>query len=232
MRQPDEAKRWFTEAGHMLSSASGTANPAVAAWRSGAALADAMLGDQLSARRLAEEELKLARRFGATRPLADALRAAGVVRGGEAGLALLQEADELVSDSPVRLTAAKVAASLGRSLRHAGRLEEAREALRRALADADRLGAVLLAERARDELVETGARPRRTAVAGPDALTPSERRVVELAAQGRTNREIAAQLVVTVKAVEYHLNKSYQKLGISSRRELPGILGTTKDGTA
>jgi len=67
-------------------------------------------------------------------------------------------------------------------------------------------------------------RPRREALSGVDSLTPSERRVADLAAAGRTNRDVAQELFVTPKTVEVHLSNAYRKLGIRSRRELAGAL--------
>ena len=61
-----------------------------------------------------------------------------------------------------------------------------------------------------------------------EALTPSELRVTSLAAEGRTNREIAHELYVTLKTVEGHLSRAYTKLGIPGRAELPGVLGPEK----
>jgi DNA-binding CsgD family transcriptional regulator len=84
-------------------------------------------------------------------------------------------------------------------------------------------GARPLADRARTELLATGARPRRLAVWGADALTASERRVVELAASGLTNRRIAQELFVTGATVETHLRHAFSKLGVRSRVELRGI---------
>ena len=69
-----------------------------------------------------------------------------------------------------------------------------------------------------------GARPRRLAFTGADALTASERRAAQLAASGRTNREIAQELYLSVKTVESHLGRGFRKLGISSRTELAGAL--------
>ena len=83
----------------------------------------------------------------------------------------------------------------------------------------------LLADRARHELQAAGARPRRTALTGIDSLTPSERQVVDLAAQGHGNREIAQQLYVTRRTVETHLTHAFGKLGVSSRSELVELLG-------
>jgi DNA-binding CsgD family transcriptional regulator len=74
--------------------------------------------------------------------------------------------------------------------------------------------------------VAAGARPRRAVLSGRDALTPSERRVAEMAARGLSNREIAQSLFVTLKTVEWHLRNAYGKLGITSRRELtPALAG-------
>ena len=61
-------------------------------------------------------------------------------------------------------------------------------------------------------------------VAGPESLTPSERRVVELAASDLTNRQIAQKLYVTEKTVETHLGHAFSKLDVRSRRELPDAL--------
>ena len=63
-----------------------------------------------------------------------------------------------------------------------------------------------------------------TAEIARETLTPSERRVAGMAADGMTNKEIAETLFVTVKAVEWHLNNTYRKLGIRSRRDLAGVL--------
>ncbi|MGB0092656.1 MAG: helix-turn-helix transcriptional regulator, partial [Solirubrobacteraceae bacterium] len=70
-----------------------------------------------------------------------------------------------------------------------------------------------------------GVRPRSAHHTGADSLTPSERRVSELAAAGGTNREIAQTLFVTEKTVETHLGRAFRKLDVSSRRQLPDVLG-------
>ena len=82
--------------------------------------------------------------------------------------------------------------------------------------------------RARAKLRATGARPRRAWRTGAEALTPGELRVVRLAAEGRTNREIAHELYVTLKTVEGHLSRAYTKLGIAGRAQLPEALGGEK----
>jgi DNA-binding CsgD family transcriptional regulator len=109
---------------------------------------------------------------------------------------------------------------LGAALRRAGRRVEAREPLVEALDLAARCAARPLATRAREELNAMGARPRRDWRVGVEALTPSELRVARLAADGRTNREIAQALYVTLKTVEGHLAQVYGKLEIGGRDEL------------
>ena len=123
-----------------------------------------------------------------------------------------------------RLEHAKALAALGSALRRARRPTEAREPLCLALELADACGAAGLAEDVRTELYATGARPRTTAASGVGSLTAGELRVVSLAAEGQTNRDIAQALFVTPKTVEVHLTNAYRKLGISSRRELAGAL--------
>ena len=202
----------------------GGRNPAMHAWRSQAALALLELGERDEARRLASEEVELARKWGAPRALGRALRTAGLVEGGEARLALLREAVEVLEDSPALLEHGRAFTELGAALRRANRRSEARDPLRRGLELAHRCGAKPLAERAHTELAASGARPRRLVLSGLDALTPSERRVASMAANGMTNREIAQALFVTRKTVEVHLSSSYRKLGITSRSLLPGAL--------
>ena len=113
---------------------------------------------------------------------------------------------------------------LGSALRRANRRSEAREPLRRGLELATVCGAVPLAELAETELLATGARPRRIALSGVESLTPSERRVAEMAAEGSTNRQIAQDLFVTTKTVEVHLSSVYRKLDIASRTQLAAAL--------
>ena len=202
----------------------GGRNPAFMAWRSPAALALLQLGDRDEARRLAAEELELARTWGAPRALGAALRAAGLAEGGARGLGLLEEAVEALTNSPAKLEHAKARTELGAALRRANRRSEAREQLRRAVELATICGARPLAGRANTELRATGARPRRIALSGIESLTPSERRVARMAAEGPTNREIAQALFVTSKTVEIHLSSVYRKLGIRSRSQLPAAL--------
>ena len=78
----------------------------------------------------------------------------------------------------------------------------------------------------RRDLIAAGARPRRAALTGPDALTAGERRVAALAAEGASNRQIAEHLFITQATVETHLRHAFRKLGITSRADLTGGLST------
>jgi DNA-binding CsgD family transcriptional regulator/tetratricopeptide (TPR) repeat protein len=200
--------------------------PSYVPWRSDAALTYLTLGDLESAERLAEEELQLARAFGAPRALGVALRAAGVVAGGDPGASLLREAIDAFERGDATLERARALADLGAMLRRRNRRTEARELLREALDAAHRAGARPLAEYAETEVRATGARPRRVVLTGLDSLTASERRIAEFASQGLTNREIAQTLFVTTRTVEGHLTSIFRKLRLDSRDELPAALGT------
>jgi DNA-binding CsgD family transcriptional regulator len=197
--------------------------------RSGAALALLRLGQRQHAARLAGAELADVRVSGAPRALGIALRAAGLARGGQEGLALLRESVAALDGSPALLERARSLAELGAALRRDGQRAAARDPLARALELAARCGARPLAARAREELRAAGARPRRPWRTGVDALTPSELRVARLAAEGRSNREIAYELYVTLKAVEGHLARAYTKLGIEGRNQLARALAPGKD---
>jgi DNA-binding CsgD family transcriptional regulator len=205
-------------------SAFGGENPAMLAWRSAAALSLAELGRHDEARTLAADEVRRARSFGAPRAIGIALRAHALVGPPAERSKRLAEALAVLAPSPARLEHARVLVDLGATHRAASQRSAAREPLLEGLALAARCGARSLERRARAELAAIGVRPRRTEHAGADSLTPSERRVVELAATGGTNREIAQTLFVTEKTVETHLGRSFRKLDISSRRQLPDVL--------
>jgi len=192
-------------------------------WRSALALALAA-DDPGEALRLADRELELARLSGLPRPAGIALRTRGVLMGGQRGLGDLREAAEVLASCGAGLEHARALVELGAALRRANQRTAAREPLRTGLDLAYRCGAGRLAQRATDELRATGARPRRAPLTGLEALTPSERRVAELAAGGMSNPEIAQAVFVTLNTVEGHLRHVYQKLSVSSRTELPAAL--------
>ena len=133
-----------------------------------------------------------------------------------------------LDESDPAVERARTHAALGAAMRRAGRPLEARQPLRVAVDLAHRSGATALEAEALAELRATGAKPRRRLITGAGALTASERRISELAAGGRKNREIAEALVVTVATVEYHLRNAYRKLGIPSRAGLGEALGRSR----
>ena len=199
-------------------------NPATHPWRSQAALAMRLLGRPEEATGLAREELKLARQWGAPRPIGIALRALGLVQGGRRGEAQLRHAVAVLEPSGARLEQARALIDLGGMLRRANHRGDAREPLRRGLELAYRAGAAGLVKQGQDELAATGVRPRKLVLTGAEALTPSERRVARMAAEGMANKEIAQALFVTVKAVEVHLSSAYRKLQVKSRTQLPDAI--------
>jgi DNA-binding CsgD family transcriptional regulator/tetratricopeptide (TPR) repeat protein len=216
----------FQEAGD-LAVMNGMPNPALLPWRSWLALARTALGESDRACQAAYEEVELARRFGAPRPLGIALRVAGLVDGGREGLERLTESVTVLRRSPAALELARALIDLGAATRRRGSPATARDPLREGMALAQRMGAIALERRAHDELLAAGGRPRRRELTGLASLTPSELRVAELAAAGLTNREIARSLFVTVKAVRFHLGNVYRKLDADGREQLPDLVAAT-----
>lgn len=198
----------------------GTPRSAAFSWRAHAALCHKAQGAHDVAERLATDQVEDARSFGQPRWHGSSLRALGVVRGGTEGIALLADAVTVLERAEAHLEHAHALCDLGILLRHNRRPREAREPLLQAQDLAIRCGADALANRASEELSATGARPRRRAITGADSLTPAERRVASLAAQGMTNPEIAQSLFITRKTVEKHLGNAYLKLQVTARGEL------------
>jgi DNA-binding CsgD family transcriptional regulator len=201
-------------------------NPSSVPWRSWAAEGLRLLDRNDEARALADEELALARRWGDPHTIGASLRVLGLVEGGNAGIGLLREAVDVLASSEARLEHARALVDLGAALRRSSQRIEARKRLREGVDLARRVGAFGLAERANAEIVATGARPRKVLQTGLDALTASERRVTQLAADGLSNKEIAQTLFVTIKTVEVHLSHAYRKLDISSRAQLHKVFLT------
>jgi DNA-binding CsgD family transcriptional regulator len=197
----------------------GARNPAMQPWRSHAALAHLALGERDQALRLAAQELELARDWGLAVPIGVALRVSGVVAGSAE---LLEESVSTLRASPARLELARALVDWGVALRSRGRGPEALAALRQGHEVAKRCGAIPLMGAAARELRAAGGRPARTRPGS--VLTAQEDHVVRRAVLGLTNRQIAAELFVTPRAVELHLTRAYRKLGISGRRDLAAAL--------
>lgn len=202
-------------------------HPALVPWRADAVAGLVRLGERAEAAALADQELELARAFAAPRALATALRARALLDDGTRRIERLREALAVVKDSPAGLARADVLVDLGAAMRRANQRAAAREPLRRGLDLARHAGAASLVERAYQELRASGARPRTRSFSGVESLTASELRIVRMAAEEMTNREIAQHLFLTLRTVEMHLSNAYRKLEISSRRELASALASS-----
>ena len=130
------------------------------------------------------------------------------------------EAIERLDRSPVRSEAARAHLLFGEWLRRENRRIDARQHLRIAYAEFGAMGMDAFADRAGRELIATGETVRKRTVDTAQQLTPQELQIARLAADGGTNREIGAQLFISVRTVEWHLRKVFLKLDVSNRKEL------------
>ncbi|MFJ3170831.1 AAA family ATPase [Streptomyces roseus] len=208
----------------------GCDQPALVPWRSGAALAHLAWGDTTTARALAQEQLALAGPL-PTRTRGLTLRVLAVTGYGAERIALLTEAVAVLRAAGDPLQAAGALADLARDHLREGRTGRARRGLATAAGLAGRCGArplaAALAAEA-DALAPPGGRPgggRADRAAALGLLSAAERRVVALAVGGRTNKEIAQCLSITVSTVEQHLTRIFRKLGVRARRDLPSAIG-------
>ena len=151
----------------------------------------------------------------------------GVASRSEALLAEGSRAEDLYVEAIDRLGRTRIAVDLARAhllygewLRRERRRLDAREQLRVAHELFSDFGMEAFAERARIELLATGERARKRTVDTFHQLTPQEAQISRLAAEGHTNREIAAQLFISPSTVEYHLRKAFRKLDVKSRTQL------------
>jgi DNA-binding CsgD family transcriptional regulator len=177
---------------------------------------------------VAGEHLDAAHRWGLPADIAEAMRSRAALCPTEA-LDLLRAAAEFVEHADVAWLRAPIYADLGAALRRANQRAQARPYLEEALDIAHRCGAIPLERHVRAELLASGARPRRLARTGVAALTPSERRIAQMATQGLSNSEIAQALFITRKTVEKHLGNCFVKLGISQRGDLGPLLAAVED---
>jgi DNA-binding CsgD family transcriptional regulator len=170
-------------------------------------------------------------RFAAWAPVSDAPLVRGMLArcramlatDGDAADHLFAEAVELHAQDVPAFERARTQLAYGERLRRDRRKTDARAQLRVALDTFEGLGAALWAERARGELRATGETARKRDASTVDDLTPQELRIATLVAAGASNRDVAAQIFVSPKTVEYHLRKVFLKLGVASRVELARI---------
>ncbi len=215
----------FLECGRRQSSRDVT-SPVVTPWRTAAAECHLALGRPREALDLAQEELRLAMVWNTPRLVGRALRVLGTATGGSDGLALADRAVQVLQDATVDVELIPALVAQGRLLTAADERPRARTALREAAERAERLGSVRMRDVAEAALHESGARRTARALTGAGALTGSERRIASLAADGRTNTEIAELLHLARRTVESHLTSSYRKLGIRRRTELTAALAS------
>jgi DNA-binding CsgD family transcriptional regulator/tetratricopeptide (TPR) repeat protein len=203
---------------------SDTTNPVLASWWVDFACVLAELGRPGEAAPTVARAVERAAQWATPRAVGLGLLARGVLETGRARRRLLTEAVEVLAASPARLELAHAEYRLGAALLDNGEVRAARDRLGKALDTATRGGGVLLARSAERLRLSAGGRRRRPVGSIVDSLTRGERRVAELAAQGRSNREISDALFVTVRTVEMHLTNTYRKLGVQSRTELADVL--------
>jgi DNA-binding CsgD family transcriptional regulator len=221
----DAAATDLTEAGALLETM-GNRSP-FCPWRSSLGVVRALQGDHAAARELVDTEIVQAEAIGTPRARGVALHARATVArlsGGDGAVADLREAIALLAGCDARVEQARALVSLGATLTDAGESTEARASLHEAIALAAGIGAQEIGERAGRELHRAGGRRTGARTATPGGRTASELRVARLAARGRTNREIADEIVVSTHTVRFHLAGVYRKLGISRRDEIAARL--------
>ena len=147
-------------------------------------------------------------------------RSRALLSDGDAAEPLYRQAIERLERTRVRVELARAHILYGEWLRRERRRVEARGQLRTAHALFTEFGMEAFAERARVELEATGEHARKRTVETRDDLTPQEAQISRLAADGATNQEIAAKLFISPSTVDYHLRKTFRKLGVKSRHQL------------
>ncbi|QZY28802.1 helix-turn-helix transcriptional regulator [Nocardioides coralli] len=183
------------------------------------------LGRPAEAAERAAAHAGLAEQKGEAWALARAARTRGLCADTpEQAEAAFAEALELHAGTPDRYEAARTRLALGARLRRERRRVDARPPLREALSAFEDLGARPWADRTAQELEATGETAQRRDLGPVEQLTPQERQIAQLLAEGRTTREAAGALFLSPKTVEYHLRHVYQKLGIRSRTELAAAM--------
>jgi DNA-binding CsgD family transcriptional regulator len=168
----------------------------------------------------------IARASGTDWALGVEARSRALVSEGENAETRYREAIDRLGRTRVRFELARTHLLYGEWLRRQHRRIHAREQLRTAHQMFAAMGADGFAERAARELLATGERVRKRTADAPARLTAREAQIARLAGDGLSNPEIAAQLFISPRTVEYHLHKVFTKLDISSRNQLHGVLAS------
>ncbi len=228
----ESAVAHFTTAGHAGPGRRSGPAPVAGRGRPGRTCATATPAPRVT---LAREHVELARQSGSPYAMAGALRTLAAVDAGPDRIQHLLRARAVLAGTKAERLSAQIDTDLAGLLllTQASDAQERALALLRAAEDhAGRQELWPLQGRVRRLLDRLGEQPRKVQTEAMAALTVSERRVARMAADGLTNRQIANELVVTVKAVEWHLSHVYRKLGISSRGMLAGTLGVWRSAIA
>ena len=181
-------------------------------------------GNAVLAAEAAEQLVEATSPSGSDWGLGIAARSRALVSDGDAAQTLYVEAITRLRRTPLRPELARAHLLYGEWLRREGRRVDAREQLRGAYEMFSEFGARAFVERAGRELAATGETVRKRTDETRGQLTPQEQQIARLAAGGRTNPEIGAQLFLSPRTVEWHLHKVFAKLDISSRRQLRDAL--------
>jgi DNA-binding CsgD family transcriptional regulator len=226
--RPDQALVWLEPAWRLLADA-GYVDPGMFQFVPNQVEALVLLGRLDEADERLSSFLATARKLGRRWAIAEGERCSGLLLAAKGRIdeaeAALQRAVHLSEALGQPLLLGRALPAQGTVARRAKRKRDADGALARAQEVFERAGIALLAERARAERARVGLRPR-----APSELTETEQRVAELAAAGRRNGEIAAELFMSVHAVEANLTRAYRKLGIRSRSELALRLAHARRG--
>ncbi|MFD5177010.1 LuxR C-terminal-related transcriptional regulator [Nocardia sp. NPDC058379] len=196
------------------------ANPAIVPWRSRAALVATALGRCDLAAALADDELAAARRWGSPGAVGRALHAVGMARRDGGSVATLERAVELLELAEARYELMGALCDLGQLHALEGDVERSRWAVGAATELATAAGSRPVLQRAGSVLGTLDNQHRET------GLTRQERKIAGLALRGLSNKDIAEDLFLTVRTVEFHLSNVYRKLGIPGRRQLAGVMNS------
>jgi DNA-binding CsgD family transcriptional regulator len=222
LNDPEGGLSHLLRCGRSLTDA-GIRSPMLAPWWLDAAVILTDRERPSEALALVEAQNEAITRWGTPESIGLGMLARGVATPGRRGLELMAEAAERLAASPARLSQLRAELLVGGALLRSGDGAAARRHLRRAVDLAVRCGSTASVSLANELLIAAGGRIRKRG--GPsDLLTSAERRVVEQATAGASNREIAEALFVTLRTVETHLSNVYRKLGVSSRVEIDTAL--------